>query len=331
MKGLSFTVTDTVWLKKEHRSLVSITLEPYVSTTERDEDYQIHGKLLIEGEVRQTNSEHDYIKHEFPIDVSIPKERANEEVTLYVEGFDYDLQEDGRLTIEADLVIAGAEEPEVTHAIIEVTDLPSFQFEDTLPAVVVQEDQEETMEEEEREPYLELDEDEDEPSEVEDYEEQEEERYQDEEREQEEFASFEEVESAPEPTYEYVEEEPIEEEEVEPVRNTQETNLHEARAREFQQLHVPQEVVEVEPVREEAVDALEPEPAQEKKGASVYLTSMMRNEEEASASMRICIVQEGDTLHSIASHYELTTTQLMRTNRLTDEKVEPGQLISIPR
>lgn len=61
-----------------------------------------------------------------------------------------------------------------------------------------------------------------------------------------------------------------------------------------------------------------------------YLTSMFQREEEPYAKMRMCIVQESDTLGSIAQKYKVPPTQLSRINDLGDEDVSAGQILYIP-
>ncbi|WP_246187532.1 stage VI sporulation protein D [Ornithinibacillus caprae] len=61
-----------------------------------------------------------------------------------------------------------------------------------------------------------------------------------------------------------------------------------------------------------------------------YLSDMFRNEEESYTKMRLCIVQEKDTLESIAERYDTTSIQIVNQNRLTDDHVTEGQLLYIP-
>ncbi|MEN1968319.1 stage VI sporulation protein D [Lentibacillus sp. N15] len=61
-----------------------------------------------------------------------------------------------------------------------------------------------------------------------------------------------------------------------------------------------------------------------------YLSDMFRNEEEHFSSMRVCIVQDRDTLETIADRYKITTMQLMKQNRLEDDTVSEGQILYIP-
>ena len=60
---------------------------------------------------------------------------------------------------------------------------------------------------------------------------------------------------------------------------------------------------------------------------------MFRGEdEEAYAKMRICIVQDKDTIESIAERYQITALQLIKQNGLDDEfEIRTGQLLHIPK
>ncbi|GAA0442347.1 hypothetical protein GCM10008983_19250 [Lentibacillus halophilus] len=62
-----------------------------------------------------------------------------------------------------------------------------------------------------------------------------------------------------------------------------------------------------------------------------YLADMFRRDEEESfAKMRLCIVQETDTVESIAERYGISALQLLRQNHLGEESLEEGQLLYIP-
>ncbi|HLR08549.1 MAG TPA: stage VI sporulation protein D [Bacillota bacterium] len=61
-----------------------------------------------------------------------------------------------------------------------------------------------------------------------------------------------------------------------------------------------------------------------------YLSDMFREEEEHFTKVRFCIVQERDTIESIASRYAISPGQLVKQNRLADETIYEGQLLTIP-
>ncbi|MBU5265757.1 LysM peptidoglycan-binding domain-containing protein [Virgibacillus proomii] len=63
-----------------------------------------------------------------------------------------------------------------------------------------------------------------------------------------------------------------------------------------------------------------------------YLSDMFSNsEEESYTKMRLCIVQEQDTIDSIAERYQISALQLIKLNRLDEDyDVKEGQLLFIP-
>ncbi len=99
-----------------------------------------------------------------------------------------------------------------------------------------------------------------------------------------------------------------------------------------------QEVMEAEEEEEEEssssseVEAAKKTKGKKKKYESISLTDFFaRKEEERGATLRVCIVQDGDTLDSIAEKYELTIPQLLRVNQLeANQDVYGGQVLYIP-
>lgn len=64
-----------------------------------------------------------------------------------------------------------------------------------------------------------------------------------------------------------------------------------------------------------------------------YLTDIFREDEEESyAKMKICIVQDEDTIESIAERFEISALQLIKQNKLDDDfDISEGQLLYIPQ
>lgn len=62
-----------------------------------------------------------------------------------------------------------------------------------------------------------------------------------------------------------------------------------------------------------------------------YLSDMFRGEEDLFTQVRVCIVQEADTLEKIAERYKVSTLQILNENRLEDEHLSEGQLLNIPQ
>lgn len=61
-----------------------------------------------------------------------------------------------------------------------------------------------------------------------------------------------------------------------------------------------------------------------------YLSELVRGEDEQFTKMRLCIVQEEDTLSTIAERYDTTTMHIIAQNRLEEESISEGQLLHIP-
>ena len=64
-----------------------------------------------------------------------------------------------------------------------------------------------------------------------------------------------------------------------------------------------------------------------------YLADIFRDEgEETYTRMKICIVQENDTIESIAERFQISTLQLIKSNKLDDDfEINEGQLLYIPQ
>lgn len=63
---------------------------------------------------------------------------------------------------------------------------------------------------------------------------------------------------------------------------------------------------------------------------ALYLTKMLANKEEKFSKLKICIVQANESLETIAKRYNVSMTQIIRLNRLENERVEEGQIVYIP-
>jgi stage VI sporulation protein D len=61
-----------------------------------------------------------------------------------------------------------------------------------------------------------------------------------------------------------------------------------------------------------------------------YLSDMFRNSEEEYIKLKLCIVQDRDTLETLAEKYETSTVQIRSYNRLEADDVTEGQLLYIP-
>ncbi|MGX6412508.1 MULTISPECIES: LysM peptidoglycan-binding domain-containing protein [Bacillus amyloliquefaciens group] len=89
----------------------------------------------------------------------------------------------------------------------------------------------------------------------------------------------------------------------------------------------PPEPLKPERKNEEAAPGTE----QKENDNSHYLTKLFTREEEKFSRMKICIVQQQDTIDRVCERYDITSQQLIRTNALSfDDELEEGQLLYIP-
>ncbi|MGO4888595.1 stage VI sporulation protein D [Anaerobacillus sp. MEB173] len=84
--------------------------------------------------------------------------------------------------------------------------------------------------------------------------------------------------------------------------------------------------------RDEEVNELDEEPQEKtrKDENALYLTKMLTKGEEQFSKLKMCIIQENESLETIAARYEVSASHLIRVNRLDDESVEEGQILYIP-
>ncbi|MDT8859503.1 stage VI sporulation protein D [Alkalihalobacillus sp. MEB130] len=153
--------------------------------------------------------------------------------------------------------------------------------------------------------------------------------------EREEVARLEEVEEdateSTEPVYEEIEsvEEEVEEivEEVREAPAQPETKINLAPLKEIATEPVAEDRPEADAEGDAEVEAKAPTPREEN---ALYLTKMLSKGEERFSKWRMCIIQENESLDTIADRYEISTSQIIRMNRLQGEQVEEGQILYIP-
>ncbi|MBB5354712.1 stage VI sporulation protein D [Anoxybacillus mongoliensis] len=290
---LRFSIEEAIAFRREHHvdQLLSISLQPTVTIEEKEDYVYIRGVLELSGEYakREEDGEDDpsveavrYVEHvrindeqigeflhQFPIDVTVPKERIDdlEQVYVWIESFDYDLKQH-ELRLIAEVAIHG------------------IQMDDD-------------GEDDEWEPYN-----------VDD------------------FEPFEVV--ARQEAYQQQEEETEEEENI--VNVPPFYMFHE----ENEQVEDQHEVERAEQQKEEKQSfqlEMKGRDTNEKRNENaLYLTKLFeKNEEQAFARLKICIVQQGDSLDKIAERYDVSVQQLLRTNHLeSGADIHEGQLLYIP-
>ncbi|MBM7096567.1 stage VI sporulation protein D [Bacillus sp. H-16] len=322
---LSFSIQEAVWLNRgqEIDSVLSLSLDPDITIQESEEYVTVKGNLVLSGEyspgqdvdeqqqqrnaslseqvsfrsieeVRISDEGLGMIRHPFPIDVTIPRSRIYDVDQIYVNvnSFDYDLPGNGCIELQADVSISGMQ----------------GEFPDSASTYT----EEETSQEEEQEPrefhYEAV-----RPA-----------------GEQEDYMRNEEAEDSSE-----------EETSSEPVvylnRMESEDNEEEAQYEEDYAFSANDTRYTSYEAEEEVEEQAEQEESEEKtygtreEENALYLTKVLaRDDEEAFSRLRMCIVQSGESLETISARYNIPVSQLMRQNRLNEERVEEGQILYIP-
>jgi stage VI sporulation protein D len=335
---LRFSLEEAIWFKKgqEVQEFLSVSLDPVISVDEYEHYITIRGALELSGEYRMADDEegedvelydfgtHRFIQHietredgitelfhRFPVDITIPKNRIVnlEDVYVTIESFDYDLGQDGRLSLMADISISG-----------------------------ISEDTDDEAEDEDGEPWFE-------PFETvarkELYDEEYEDEYgrfessihaENEENLENHGWSNENAEQDNEhwnPIFDQAEENEETEPEFEnhgPLIANNENNEapeHETKVSIGASKHEDQE-------NHQAVEGEETK--KQRKENALYLTQLFsKDQAEDFSRLKICIVQQGDSMDKIAQRYDLSIQQILRANQLDYEaELREGQLLYIP-
>jgi stage VI sporulation protein D len=372
---LRFSLEESIWFKKgqEVAEFLSISLDPIVSVDEYEQYITIRGALELSGEYRMAEGEEssadpfDFasyrfvqhvstredgiseLSHRFPIDITIPKNRIQhlEDVYVTVESFDYDLDENGRLLVTADISISGISESPLDElyepSLVEEEDedLLFEPFEVVARKEIYEEEQRKQQSEEEAHFIS-----------NQALQEQNEEQAQEiaaihrkeTKQEEEKFVPLNNNEQ-PEETVARLEkmkekEEAVAQQEKPTEKEETAAQLEEKEAVEAEEENVvPQQEAKVSigSMKEKDANEMEEEIEENEKPKAksentLYLTKLFaKNQEEEFTKVKICIVQQGDSLDKIAERYDITVQQLLRVNQLeSPEEIHEGQLLYIP-
>ncbi|MCA1031940.1 stage VI sporulation protein D [Bacillus timonensis] len=345
---LRFSVEESVWFQKgqEVSDLLSISLDPDIVIQEHDQYVSIKGALLLSGDYQSRTDDDDeeqenhypqvryvnevrtkedgtcQMRHRFPVDITIPKNRiqALDDVYVAVETFDYELPQRGLLKLVADLSISGI-----------------YGDQQSVPSV---------HEEVEEEELVELGYRNSDVSTISNYEESVNYEYEEhEESENNETSSDEDVvasEETEEDLYSPFEVEARKEVYHETdVDSEEELNFYQPSPQVEMKGRVEniadyQTSPSVTAVEEESSTAYQDDEGEEKAGKrdgnALYLTKIFAKEQDDDFTrMKICIVQHGDSLDTLTDRYDVSLQQLLRVNKLEhDADVYEGQLLYIP-
>ncbi|AKC66864.1 LysM peptidoglycan-binding domain-containing protein [Bacillus altitudinis] len=393
---LQFSVEESIYFKngQEVSELLSISLDPDILVQEVNDYVSIRGSLELTGEYNINQEElmgesssyasyrqADEVKvredgtaellHQFPVDITIPKNKISHlnDVFVFIDAFDYQLTESRLLTIQADLAIEGLLDEGTPEPLVgepyEFVHRAEEEYGDVTYEYQAQSEYEEHEENAEQQAALqheartEQEEDEIDIETVMVEETEEEEENEEEEavalgyrsfpeaqvqeppffdppkllEEEERDETFFEVEVRKDPEAESKEEEeaPAYPAFESPAYQMEQTQEERDDSYQFERLYER----EAPKVYESAQEAEEFEHDQREASGSensLYLTKLFaKQEEEDFSRMKICIVQQEDTIDRICERYQLNVQQLLRTNSLSvDAELEEGQILYIP-
>ncbi|WP_255286625.1 MULTISPECIES: stage VI sporulation protein D [unclassified Bacillus (in: firmicutes)] len=355
---LRFSLEESLWFRKgqEVEELISISLDPDITIQENDQYVTIRGSLQLTGEYKSYEasevSEEEGVtsqkfvervaeleeagscefSHRFPVDITIPNNRIQSiyDIDVLVESFDYSIPERSCIKLSAELTISGLygneqveqqqQEEEQEFEVLHRYEEEEVEVEQ--PAVHSSFENNFLFEAEARKPQ-----EEEEPVEI--------------------LPNF--------PTFNYhpqVEEEEEEEtEEYSPAWNLQEARSEGSHPEAVETTaevivvkdHAPQHheeiiVAEVEISEESSSSSSEepPKAVKKKKVAkkkSMTLTEFFARKDERTGQtkLKVCIVQKGDTVASLADRYDVSVPNLLRVNNLDlNQDVSVGQVLYIP-
>lgn len=346
---LRFSLEESLWFRKgqEVEELISISLDPDITIQENDQYVTIRGSLELSGEYKSFKDENESAEdnvasqkfvervdereeegvcefsHCFPVDITIPNNRIQSiyDIDVLVDSFDYSLPERSCLKLSAELMISGlygTEQEEEAEPELEVlhrfpeTDVEEAGIE---PAVIQSTFDNDFLFETEA-------------------------RKQQEEESAAEMPKF--------PNFNYQPEEQETANRYQPPWKFEEYNneyqapwqTQDPRAEEKKVVEVEVEeeiVVEQEMHAEESSSSPEEAPIVKKKKAGKKKTMTLteffarKDENTAHAKLKVCIVQKGDTVESLADRYDISVQSLLRVNRLdTNQDVYEGQVLYVP-
>lgn len=337
---LRFSLEESLWFRRgqEVEELVSISLDPDITIQENDQYVTIRGSLQLTGEYKsyETIDEKEEenglnqkfvervekqetgiceFTHRFPVDITIPNNRIQSiyDIDVLVESFDYSLVERSCLKLSAELTISGLYDVQKQEESLQYEVLSRNEEEEPLDAFNPQNDDSFLFEAEARK-----------------------------QQEEEGIAAFPQF-----PTFSYQEEK---EEEIkgepswqyEEARNEGQHPTEIIVEQKVAVHHVPDVHVHVEEevvVLEESSSSSSEEQLikQKKKKAakkkSMTLTEFFARKDESApqAKLKVCIVQKGDTVDSLAERYDVSVQNLLRVNHLElNQDVFEGQVLYIP-
>ncbi|GIO21777.1 stage VI sporulation protein D [Oceanobacillus sp. J11TS1] len=314
---------------------------------------QIQAKRYVES-IREVNGLYVFT-HKFPVDISVPPHRVKnlEDVTVQIESFDYDLLGPDSLRITATVEIKGILQDEAFRPVEEQENLETaeanqeqvgdiFSFEIEHPEEVLTRNEEKEKEEEDIEQEQDIEQDKDKEVFEEDPD-----RWKIKSQSLSEYfqslSKSEETEKK-ETDVEECEEVKKKEKKVEQTEEIEDDELSWDVDDESEVIDYIVDTAFPDTPREEEIamekeemekeELLEEDSDQEKEqseNVSILSEIFREAEQDQYVKMRLCIVQENDTIDTIAERFAVSALQLIKHNQLeADSEVNEGQLLYIP-
>ncbi|MBO8155921.1 MAG: stage VI sporulation protein D [Bacillaceae bacterium] len=354
-----FDLNETLWFQRgqEVSELVGIALEPDISIFNKHDYVSVRGVIELTGEYIPVQDEEDddeneqvvsfqersakrYIHdvrsfedgvnefhYDIPVEITIPKDRVPslDDVAVRIDHFDYELSNDHELKLQAEVLITGIGhgEEESVRDQEEFMDWESeeesFSFEFNFEQHLKSTDEFVMKEDTSSEGLFESSSS----------------------RLEEEVMEHKEAEEVAENSYESMDDEaesPSSEQQKgrdfwfkKKTQTFEEffghhTESNDEESEESLELY-ESSVIESSGIDLESSDYAESSEDREDAG---YLMNMFRSDEETYAKIKLRIVQQNDTLESLAEMYQLTPSQIQQFNKMNDDQLEPGEIIYIP-
>ncbi|MBO1514743.1 stage VI sporulation protein D [Metabacillus bambusae] len=336
------------------RGALQLTGEYKIDTEANVQDQFEYANVRYVNEISTREDGVSIINHRFPVDITIPRNRIQDldEVYVSIESFDYELPELKCLKLVADLSISGISKEETEPTAADVSERPEEIEEEVFEPLyrgqqsqpfANKDDTFTSFEQSGAHPFSSyyqesdtVEEDVDKLSPV---------KTEAPSREVEKVSEEEkEVEVVSTPVLEEIDEVDSENQEVQEDQQDQQEDLYdpfvvEVRKQEEEPVE-PQEVQysffskseSLANVNNKAEAEEENEREENDPKDAHYLTSLFaRDEEEDFSKLKMCIVQQGDTIELISERYEISVQQLLRVNEFhADQDVYEGQILYIP-
>ena len=343
----SFDLNESLYFEKGQgvSEMIGISLDPEISIQPFNEYVSIRGVIELHGEYRKAPEKDDAIEslnfdddhsrrylekiedttddraefsHRFPVEISVPSYRVADinDISVSVESFDYEIPEENQMKLTSTIEIHGiSNQTEYPKKVQERLEKETFEFD-----IKEESSEDETKlvarKDEVDEQDVAIETDDEDPIDKDRWKHKKTQSLQ-----------------------EFFKEKPVKEvedlaEEVEEIDLESDIESPEIIMDEEMDLEL---VAESEPEQVEDVERehdLEEDYDTDSEESVHYLADMFSNNvsdrEEQYTQMRICIVQDKDTLETISERYQIPKLQLLKQNRLENDDILEGQLLSIP-